>query len=140
MLRVSSTDIKFAQSAKMLRYLGFSTTCDAAFVVFMISWLVTRNFLFGLVIIATWKAWYIIPRVWDPARGHFMTREIYIGFFTMLCVLQVRDCATFITLHHKLKDLSPQVLQLVWFGMICRVAYRVVTGSGAEDTRSDDEE
>ena len=33
-----------------------------------------------------------------------------------------------------------KVIQLVWFTQICRVAYRVVSGKGAEDTRSDDEE
>lgn len=32
-----------------------------------------------------------------------------------------------------------QVLTLIWFGMIIRVAYRVIAGKGAADTRSDDE-
>jgi len=32
-----------------------------------------------------------------------------------------------------------QVLTLLWFGMIVRVAYGVVTGKGAQDSRSDDE-
>ncbi|KAJ2990738.1 hypothetical protein NUW54_g8384 [Trametes sanguinea] len=68
----------------------------------------------------TWEAWYVVPRIWDPSRGHFMTKEIYFGFFAMLVALQI--------------------IQLIWFWMICRVAYRVVTGQGAEDTRSDDEE
>ncbi|KAM5540340.1 hypothetical protein V8D89_005798 [Ganoderma adspersum] len=106
--------------AKMLRYLGMSTLCDLAFVVFMLSWFFTRHVLFMLVIKATWEAWYVIPRVWDPSRGHFLTTEIYYAFFCMLVALQV--------------------IQLVWFTQICRVAYRVVAGEGAEDTRSDDEE
>jgi hypothetical protein len=33
-----------------------------------------------------------------------------------------------------------KVLQLIWFFTILRVAYRVITGRGAEDARSDDEE
>ena len=33
-----------------------------------------------------------------------------------------------------------QFIQILWFFMICRVAWRVVSGQGAEDTRSDDEE
>lgn len=33
-----------------------------------------------------------------------------------------------------------QVLQLIWFSTIVRVAHRVITGRGAEDARSDDEE
>ena len=32
------------------------------------------------------------------------------------------------------------MLQLIWFSTILRVAYRVLTGGGAEDARSDDEE
>lgn len=75
----------------MLRYMNLSTACDATFVIFMLSWLATRHFLFNLVLKATWDAWYIIPRVWDPSRGHYMTREVYMGFFAMLCMLQVRD-------------------------------------------------
>ncbi|KAI0677068.1 longevity assurance proteins LAG1/LAC1 [Trametes maxima] len=105
--------------AKMFRYLGMSTICDATFVLFLVSWLITRHALFLLTIKATWEAWYTVPRIWDPSRGHFMTKEIYFGFFAMLVVLQI--------------------IQLVWFWMICRVAYRVVTGQGAQDTRSDDE-
>jgi acyl-CoA-dependent ceramide synthase len=33
-----------------------------------------------------------------------------------------------------------QVILIIWFGMIIRVAYKVITGKGAEDVRSDDEE
>jgi len=32
-----------------------------------------------------------------------------------------------------------QVLTLIWFGMIIRVAYGVLSGKGAQDSRSDDE-
>ena len=79
----------YRQLAKMFRYLGMSKLCDATFVVFLLSWLITRHFLFLLVIKATWETKYVIPRVWDPSRGHFMTKEIYIGFFAMLVALQV---------------------------------------------------
>ncbi|CDO71382.1 hypothetical protein BN946_scf184908.g140 [Trametes cinnabarina] len=109
----------FLPLAKMFRYLGMSTVCDATFVLFLSSWFVTRHVLFLLVIKATWTAWFTVPRVWDPERGQFMTKKTYFGFFTMLVALQI--------------------IQLIWFWMICRVAYRVVTGQGAEDTRSDDE-
>ncbi|KAF8231881.1 longevity assurance proteins LAG1/LAC1 [Tricholoma matsutake] len=33
-----------------------------------------------------------------------------------------------------------QVIQIIWFWMICRIAWRVVMGGGASDDRSDDEE
>jgi len=32
-----------------------------------------------------------------------------------------------------------QCITIAWFGMICRVAYRVLSGQGADDSRSDDE-
>ncbi|KAH9912609.1 longevity assurance proteins LAG1/LAC1 [Epithele typhae] len=119
MLLMDICDI-FLPSAKMLKYLGMRTLCDVMFITFMVSWFITRHVLFNIVIKVTWEVWYIVPRIWDPSRGHYLTKEIYLGFFTMLCTLQV--------------------IQLVWFGMICRVAYLVVSGKGAEDTRSDDEE
>ncbi|RPD66723.1 longevity assurance proteins LAG1/LAC1 [Lentinus tigrinus ALCF2SS1-7] len=119
MVLMDACDI-FLPLAKMFRYLGMSMLCDVTFVVFLLSWLVTRHFLFILAIKATWESKYAVPRVWDPSRGHFMTKEIYIAFLAMLIALQI--------------------IQLVWFWMICRVAYRVVTGQGAEDSRSDDEE
>ena len=74
----------------MLRYLGMFALCDVTFVVFMLSWFATRHVFFILAIKATWEARNRIPRIWDPARGHYMTSEIYYSFFTMLVTLQVR--------------------------------------------------
>jgi acyl-CoA-dependent ceramide synthase len=36
--------------------------------------------------------------------------------------------------------LALQILTLIWFGMILRVAYSVLSGKAAQDSRSDDEE
>ncbi|KAI0921677.1 hypothetical protein AcW1_004422 [Taiwanofungus camphoratus] len=105
--------------AKMFRYLAWSTLCDATFVLFLISWLVTRHVLFILAIWSTYNAQSIIPPSWDPERGHYKTRGMFTGFLTMLVMLQC--------------------IQIMWFWMICRVAWRVVSGQGAEDTRSDEE-
>ena len=75
----------------MLRYLGFSTCCDITFVLFMLSWLVTRHILFLFAIKSTYyDAPRIIPRVWDPSTGHFMTKGVYVAFNAMLISLQVR--------------------------------------------------
>lgn len=35
--------------------------------------------------------------------------------------------------------LALQIITILWFGMICRVAYGVIMGKGADDSRSDDE-
>ncbi|KAI0089158.1 longevity assurance proteins LAG1/LAC1 [Irpex rosettiformis] len=110
----------FLPLAKMWRYLGFSKACDATFVMFMGSWLVTRHFLFLLAIKSSYNdAPRIIPEVWEPERGFFMTKEVLATFNAML--------------------VSLQIIQLIWFWMVCRVAWRVVSGQGAEDSRSDDE-
>jgi len=108
--------------AKMLRYLAFSNVCDVVFGFFLLSWLVTRHALFIVVIIS---AFADIPRVvsfeWAPEKGLYLSRPIWIVLSTMLVVLQV--------------------LHVAWFGIICRVAWRVLTkGEGASDDRSDDEE
>ena len=55
------------------------------------------------------------------------------------CRYVTRPCS-FLEPHLDARFRNNQVLQLIWFWMVCRVAYRVVTGKGAEDTRSDDEE
>ena len=80
-----------------------------------------------------------LPYKWDPANGHYATNNIYIGFLVLMGLLQVRSfllCDAF----ESLRMFSRQVLQLIWFSTILRVAYRVITGRGAEDARSDDEE
>ncbi|KZT13072.1 longevity assurance proteins LAG1/LAC1 [Laetiporus sulphureus 93-53] len=110
----------FLPLAKMFRYLSLSTLCDVTFVWFMISWAVTRHALFILVIISTYTAMNTIPPRLDVEHGFYTTREIFSGFLVLLSMLQV--------------------IQIMWFWMICRVAWRVVSGQGAEDSRSDDED
>ncbi|OCH92204.1 longevity assurance proteins LAG1/LAC1 [Obba rivulosa] len=109
----------FLPLAKMLRYLSFSTLCDATFVWFLVSWLVTRHALFMIVIKSTWDARWMTPPIWDFDDAHDLTNVMWWGCFLMLVALQF--------------------IQLMWFWMICRVAWRVVSGQGAEDERSDDE-
>ncbi|KAI0796838.1 longevity assurance proteins LAG1/LAC1 [Abortiporus biennis] len=120
MMLMDMCDI-FLPLAKMLRYLSLSTLCDITFGCFLLSWLVTRHFLFVIVIKSTYlDTARLIRFVWEPERDHYMTRGMYIGFVTMLTALQI--------------------IQLMWFWMIVRVAYRVISGQGAEDTRSDSED
>lgn len=88
-----ASDLASSQLAKMLRYLSFTKLCDATFVCFMTSWLVTRHFLFLLVIISTYSdAPRLCPLVWNPSQGHFVTLEVLNGFNAMLISLQVSIC------------------------------------------------
>lgn len=106
--------------AKMIKYMGGSLSCDIVFGLFMLAWLVTRHVLFILVIISIHMD---VPKYnsykWDPQNGFYATVNICTGFVVLMGLLQL--------------------LQLIWFSTILRVAYRVLTGRGAEDARSDDE-
>ncbi|KZP32880.1 longevity assurance proteins LAG1/LAC1 [Athelia psychrophila] len=106
--------------AKMLRYLDHSTLCDVTFVWFMVSWFVTRHALFVCVILkSTWlDCPRLIPFEWDPVRERYLTETAWMIFMALLSALQV--------------------IQMVWYWLICRIAWRVVMGQNAEDERSDD--
>jgi len=107
--------------AKMLRYSQFPMLCDTVFGLWMVSWFVTRHLLFIWVM---WSAYaeapQLIPFDWIPEREYWLTEPVYYVFLSLLVALQC--------------------LQIFWFTIIIQVAYRVVNGQGADDTRSDDED
>ncbi|RPB24351.1 longevity assurance proteins LAG1/LAC1 [Terfezia boudieri ATCC MYA-4762] len=130
-------------AAKLLRYLGYQKLCDFAFGVFLVTWVVSRHVVYLVIVksvyyhapdIITYGCYLVesgerLPEgTWalsahslgsHPERTCF-TKNLHMGFFYLLSGLQV--------------------LTLVWLYMIGKVAYKVVTGTGAEDTRSDDED
>lgn len=143
-LLISLTD---SQTAKVLKYLRYRTACDIAFGVFMLQWFALRHCAYLAI------CWSIVvdlpnyipagcytgpntnlrgpfpsPDSWlvllepfrDPAGTLCHTDSLATIFLTMLIMLQV--------------------LLAIWFGMIINVAYKVITGAGAEDVRSDDED
>lgn len=115
----------FLAMAKILKYLGFSTACDATFGVFIISWIVLRHGLYNYI---TWSAAYegpklIIQQCYYDSNGEIVrcfTPAVHWTLISMLCILQV--------------------LALIWLYMIIRVVMKVLKGGSAEDTRSDDED
>jgi len=134
------------QAAKMLKYSGFETACDVAFGVFIVVWFVTRHVLYLMI---CWSVYIDFPGTmaygcYSPSSGTKLSSDggtelltqllqpflnpdgpvcfntsIYWGFLAMLMFLQG--------------------IALVWFAMIVRVAWRVLNGNSAEDSRSDDE-
>ena len=139
-------DIVFAV-AKILKYLQFQTACDAAFGVFMISYFITRQALYMTVCYSIYKhipeeisygcyqgsvtdteGPFPVPDDWDHLTQPF------------------RDPVGLVCWNDNIKWtflgmlLALQCVLLVWFGMIIRVAYKVLSGQGADDTRSDDED
>lgn len=108
-------------SAKLLKYMGCQTLCDIMFAIFMIVWFITRHVAYAFV---WWSCYRDAPAIihfsdrLDVVSGHALTPMSYVVFLTLLATLQV--------------------ILLIWFGMIVKVAARVLTQQGAIDSRSDD--
>lgn len=116
-----STSTADSQLAKMFRYLSFITLCDSTFVLFLLSWLATRQIGLSYMIYTSWvHAPQLNEYKWDPATEHYMSEAALNGFIAMEIILLG--------------------LATMWFFMACRVAVRVLRGQGAEDVRSDGEE
>ncbi|KAI0306887.1 longevity assurance proteins LAG1/LAC1 [Multifurca ochricompacta] len=110
----------FLPLAKMLRYLSYQTACDVTFVWWMLSWFVTRHVLFCKIIAsAHWDVRDQLEFGWWPERRYWLTRDVLNIFVSLLVILEI--------------------IQSIWSYLIFCVAYRVLKGEGAEDSRSDDE-
>ncbi|RKP10045.1 TLC domain-containing protein, partial [Thamnocephalis sphaerospora] len=107
--------------AKCLRYARFQKACDTMFGLFMLAWIYTRFYLYAHVCYAAYAegVMYLSP-IWDPPRGLFLTLNTPYFFLTLFGALQI--------------------LIIYWFALICRVAVRVITGTGAHDNRSSSED
>ena len=134
------------QLAKMLKYMRYQVACDIAFVVFMVTWVVTRHVFYGLV---CYSVYTDIPKeitygCYYGSNGHLRGPVEPPDSFAYL-TQPFRDPEGLVCWNNGIKWvflgmlLSLQVILLVWFGMILRVAWKVVHGGEAEDSRSDDE-
>ncbi|CAF9919040.1 sphingosine N-acyltransferase lag1 [Imshaugia aleurites] len=132
--------------AKMLKYLHYEAACNVMFGIFLATWLVARH---GIYVILCWSIYRDVPRVMPFAcySGESMELEqdprklsrwrYFDPFF---------DQKGTICLDRNIKSmflgllLMLQVLSIVWFVMIIKVALKVLNGDGASDTRSGDED
>ncbi|EFW19904.1 sphingosine N-acyltransferase lag1 [Coccidioides posadasii str. Silveira] len=133
-------------AAKMLKYMGYERICTIAFGVFLATWFIARHVIYMML----W--WSIYQNVPDA-----MSFGCYLGATGQKLIdvspdswgsliYPFRDIDGPICMSFRIKWafltllLILQMLSLIWFGMILRVAVHVLrTGSSAEDTRSDDE-
>ncbi|KAH0562786.1 hypothetical protein GP486_002580 [Trichoglossum hirsutum] len=134
--------------AKMLKYFHYNTACDVAFGVFLVTWFAARHVLYLSLLYSVFVhlpqaipcgcylspnrnatipsaltpagLWKFLAPFTDPDGPVCWTNEVFFAFKSLLVALQVITC--------------------VWFGMIVKVALRVIKGGTAEDSRSDDEE
>jgi very-long-chain ceramide synthase len=128
----------------MLKYLELQRICDATFVLFLVSWLYTRHYLYSIIAYSCYADlpvyfhrdnhnspyYQIIPPKgggswgegynWAPQQGYYFTYEVHMVFLALLAALQA--------------------IILLWFVMITRLTLRVLRGTHAEDDRSDDED
>ncbi|KAF9275720.1 sphingosine N-acyltransferase lag1 [Mortierella alpina] len=108
-------------ACKMLKYMHKDQLADVGFVFFVVTWVLSRHYYYGLII---WSVFVEAPKYanmdWDPSRGLYFTPRVLNGFQFLLCALYT--------------------VLLFWLAMIARVAVKVLRGENSEDVRSDDEE
>lgn len=136
----------FLPMAKILKYLKFRRICDVAFGAFMIIWFVARH-LFYLQV--CWSIYAHLPEE--------MTYGCYRGPASNLqgplpipddydhLIQPFLDPTGLVCVDDGIRRgfleflLALQCILLIWLTMIVKVAYKVISGEGADDTRSDDE-
>ena len=133
--------------AKILKYVKWDKACDATFGIFMVTWLITRHFLYLTV---CWSVYKHIPE--EMSYGCYKGSDLDLegplpipNDFDHL-TQPFRDPVGLVCWSDNIKWLflglllALQGVLLVWFVMILKVAYKVLSGQGADDTRSDDED
>ncbi|KAF2728769.1 longevity assurance proteins LAG1/LAC1 [Polyplosphaeria fusca] len=141
-------------AAKILKYLGHSSACDAVFGVFMLSWVATRHVLFILV---CWSVYahapidiapgcYLADGTMVPASSteHYNAlggNEIWTNLVHAYTHRDGAVCSN-PTIRFSFLGLllAIQALCIVWFATIAAIAYDVLAGKGAVDARSEEGE
>ncbi|UZJ56584.1 hypothetical protein CBS101457_005904 [Exobasidium rhododendri] len=107
-------------SAKCLRYMGMQTICDVFFGLFLAAWIVTRHVFYNIMVWSCIRHVRSMESFPKPVDAYWsMGRTAIWTLAGLLCVLQ---CILF-----------------VWLTMIFKVAWKVISGQNAEDSRSDEE-
>jgi acyl-CoA-dependent ceramide synthase len=111
----------FLGIAKMQKYLGYENLCNVTFGCFMLSWIVTRHILYPKVLSSViWRSEELLYFDWNPEQEYFWSKNTKLCFVVLLSALQI--------------------LLILWFFMIVKIAVGVLRGAAAEDSRSDDED
>ncbi|KAK0621661.1 putative longevity-assurance protein [Bombardia bombarda] len=137
----------FLPLAKCLKYLGFTTLCDYVFGLFMISWFIPRHIFF---LQTCWSIYSDLPKalagdcykgIMDKLEGPFPKpagwSHVLEPFTNPEGTVCFDDTIRYSFLFFLL---ALQVIILMWFVVIIRVATKVLKGGSAEDVRSDDED
>lgn len=133
------------QLAKMLKYLKHETACNAVFGLFLAVWIVSRHMIYILLCYSIYRD---VPGVMDygcfsgatglPEDPNTLGVWRYLEPFF--------DQSSTICLDRKIKWtflgmlIAIQSLSILWFSMIIKVAYQIISGGVGKDVRSSDEE
>lgn len=131
----------------MLKYFGYQTACDVVFGIFIFTWFLARHVCFLMV---CWSIHADVPKTmpygcfssttgerYSADGGTDIVKHILQPFFDpdgSVC-FNPRIRYSFLSLL-----LALQTITLIWFALILRIAFNVLTGKGADDSRSDEEE
>ncbi|EEA27924.1 hypothetical protein TMatcc_003775 [Talaromyces marneffei ATCC 18224] len=134
-------------AAKILKYFGYETMCNTVFVLLILTWLVTRHILYPML---CWSIYQNVPEVMSYGCYNGKTAQLYTtnGYPNRFAYMfgpylseEGPFCMNFTIKWIFLSLLlAIQVLSILWFGMILRVAINAVRSGSAEDSRSDDED
>jgi acyl-CoA-dependent ceramide synthase len=131
----------------MLKYMRYQVACDIAFGVFMVVWFISRHVLY---LIVCWSIYIDLPKsitygcYWGSnanLKGPIDPPDNFVHL-----TMPFRDPQGLVCFYDRTTQMflvmlmALQVLLLLWFGMIMRVAWKVIHGGEAEDSRSDDED
>ncbi|PWY68962.1 TLC domain-containing protein [Aspergillus sclerotioniger CBS 115572] len=130
--------------AKCLKYLGYSTLCNITFGVFMITWFVARHVFY---LMTMWSIWIDMAEVIPVGCYHGSQRDLkgptplpqhgWMHILDPFLNPAGTICFSRAIQGWFLGSLGfLQILTMVWFIMIIKVAIRVVKGDGATDIRS----
>ncbi|KAL1965121.1 hypothetical protein VTN77DRAFT_6034 [Rasamsonia byssochlamydoides] len=134
-------------AAKILKYFGYEMCCNVAFGVFLLTWFVARHVMY---LSLCWSIYKDVPAqmaygCYSGTTAEMLTtdgypdrwRHLFSPYFDLDGPICMNRGIKWIFLSFLL---ALQVLSLIWFGMIIRVAIGVIRSGNAEDTRSDDED
>ncbi|KAI9136950.1 TLC domain-containing protein, partial [Paraphysoderma sedebokerense] len=112
----------FLSTAKCLRYLKFQKACDFTFVVFVLSWIYSRHFVYLYIVRSIFvDVIAVIDPVWDPKNEIYLSYGVATVFMILFVGLKILIC--------------------YWAYLIGRIVVKVIKGKGgAEDNRSDNED
>lgn len=107
--------------AKVFNYLGWHLACDAMFLIFMVNWIIFRHGFFNYLLHSAYTAPALIDqRCHYDAAGDLIRCYSPLAHRFLVVMLAVL-----------------QVITIIWFALIVKIAWRVVRGTSANDDRSD---